>query len=79
MQGHNEVHWHHVPTADNPADLGRRGGTVYDKELWWSGPDWLPYPEKWPLEKKTKASPSIETQKKVQRELLAVRVEVNDC
>lgn len=79
IQSHNEAHWDHVSTADYPADLGSREGTVTDKQLWCSGPDWLPYPEKKPPEKVTKASPSSEKEKKVHRELLAFGVEVNNC
>jgi hypothetical protein len=27
--------------ADNPADIGSRGGSVENCELWWNGPTWL--------------------------------------
>lgn len=36
--------WHHVPTAENPADLLSRGTTVDNLKscaLWWHGPSWL--------------------------------------
>lgn len=36
--------WHHVKSADNPADLISRGcnaTTLIDSTLWWHGPDWL--------------------------------------
>jgi len=78
IQSQEEARWHHVPTTDNPADLGSRGGTVSDKEMWWSGPVWLPNPEKWPPAIVTKTSPNSEKERKVQRELFAVGVEVND-
>ncbi|KAK3713709.1 hypothetical protein QZH41_008036 [Actinostola sp. cb2023] len=78
IQSHEEARWHHVPTTDNPADLGSRGGTVSDKEMWWSGQVWLPNPEKWPAAIVNKASPNSEKERKVQRELFAVGVEVND-
>ncbi|XP_076544258.1 uncharacterized protein LOC143305274 [Osmia lignaria lignaria] len=39
-----DVQWHHVPTAENPADCASRGINI-DKlethQLWWSGPPWL--------------------------------------
>ena len=33
------VTWRHVPTLENPADLGSRGGPV--DNLCWNGPTWL--------------------------------------
>lgn len=61
--------WRHVPTNDNPADLGTRGVAPNDlknNSLWWQGPDWLKEnEEKWPnlisieptnIERKTKQS-----------------------
>ncbi|XP_059223264.1 uncharacterized protein LOC131997032 [Stomoxys calcitrans] len=36
--------WRHVPTADNPADLGTRGCSPRDltnSKLWWNGPSWM--------------------------------------
>ncbi|XP_058796602.1 uncharacterized protein LOC131667274 [Phymastichus coffea] len=36
--------WHHVPTADNPADIASRGADALKLEsatLWWNGPTWL--------------------------------------
>ncbi|XP_059222988.1 uncharacterized protein LOC131996859 [Stomoxys calcitrans] len=36
--------WRHVPTNENPADLGTRGCTaseLKDNSLWWNGPKWL--------------------------------------
>ena len=50
--------WRHVPTTDNPADIGSRGGSIVDLEMWWKGPIWLAL--------------------KVQQELFAGAVEVND-
>jgi hypothetical protein len=48
IQSHPNVIWRHVPTSENPADLGSRGGSVTDVDLWWKGPSWLADPEKWP-------------------------------
>lgn len=46
------VPWKHVPTTENPADLGTRGCVASDLEgnkLWWHGPHWLVKPpEFWP-------------------------------
>jgi len=79
IQSHTEGHWNHVPTKDNPADLGSRGGSVTDNQLLCSGPVWLPYPDRWPPKIVTSASPSSESEEKVQQELFAAAVEVDDC
>ena len=53
--------WLHVPTAQNPADIGTRVITAAElKEcaLWWNGPDFLKLPvNQWP---KSKIVPQIE-------------------
>ena len=38
IQSHPNTQWRHVPTSENPADLGSRGGSVNEAELWWNGP-----------------------------------------
>ncbi|XP_028413673.1 uncharacterized protein LOC114536529 [Dendronephthya gigantea] len=47
IQAHTRVEWHHVPTKQNPADVGSRGGSVVGNELWSNGPQWLKDPTKW--------------------------------
>ncbi|XP_075163389.1 uncharacterized protein LOC142236024 [Haematobia irritans] len=46
------VKWRHVPTHENPADLGTRGCRPQDltsNPLWWYGPSWMTTPEfNWP-------------------------------
>ena len=43
IRQHNQIIWHYVPTTNNPADIGSRGGTVVTNELWRKGPlEWLP-------------------------------------
>ena len=37
-----------MPTRENPADLGSRGGDVKDNQLWKEGPAWLKDPSRWP-------------------------------
>ena len=75
IQSHRNVLWHHVPTVDNPADLGSRGGSVSGAEIWWKGPAWLGDPAQWPPEIVTEPSPDSRAERKVQRELFAVGVE----
>lgn len=75
IQGHANILWHHVPTTDNPADLGSRGGNVSGAELWWKGPTWLADPVQWPPEIVTESSPESTAERKVQQELFAVGVE----
>ena len=75
MKSQENVLWRHVPTSDNPADLGSRGGSVTTAELWWNGPPWLADPSKWPPQIVTKASEMSNAERKVQRELSVVGVE----
>lgn len=48
----NNMLWHHVPTASNPADILSRGATpqeLLNSNLWKEGPDFLyKTPEYWP-------------------------------
>ena len=48
IQAHPEIIWRYVPTQENPADLGSRGGQVTDNPLWWKGPRWLTRKAEWP-------------------------------
>jgi hypothetical protein len=75
IQSHPNVIWRHVPTRENPADLGSRGGSVTDVDLWWKGPSWLADPEKWPPNIVTQSSPESRAERKVQQELFAGAVE----
>lgn len=56
--------WRHVPTHDNPADIGTRGCKPQDltsNSLWWHGPSWLTRPESsWP--KRNPLMPTHQTQ-----------------
>ena len=48
IRGHGHVPWHYVPAKENPADIGSRGGSTVNNELWTNGPEWLSDPEKCP-------------------------------
>uniref|UniRef100_A0A182EXJ3 RNase H domain-containing protein n=2 Tax=Onchocerca ochengi TaxID=42157 RepID=A0A182EXJ3_ONCOC len=54
IRGVKGIIFHHVKTADNPADLASRGvlpKVLKDSSLWWNGPSWLVHPlENWPRE-----------------------------
>ena len=57
IQEKNWIIWRHVPTKENPADLGSRGGPVaQDDNLWWRGPKWLSHPSAWPVDITTTAT-----------------------
>lgn len=47
------VDWHHVKSADNPADILSRGlapNKIIDCQKWWQGPEWLVLDETcWPV------------------------------
>lgn len=60
--------WHHVPSADNPADLLSRGippGNLINNNLWWHGPSFLLYDHNfWPNQSNIKEIQTIPEQKK---------------
>ena len=50
IREHENVVWHYIPTGENPADAGSRGGNINKSELWKNGPPWLRNPTQWPIE-----------------------------
>ena len=74
-----EVIWRHVSTEDNPADLTSRGGLVSkEHQLWWSGPEWLSDPRKWPENLVTAPSKESNQEVKTTKELFALAVNSDD-
>ena len=63
------IQWHHVPTEDNPADLGSRGGKCTQNQLWQNGPDWLADPNKWPPNVVLEPSPESSAEAKTVRNI----------
>ena len=71
IKEHEIDEWRHVPTDQNPADLGSRGGSVTAANLWWNGPKWLQEQNRWPPNPVTTASEVTEAESKIVREILA--------
>ncbi|XP_068708134.1 uncharacterized protein [Montipora foliosa] len=79
IREHVEDIWRHVPTEDNPADLASRGGLVSkENQLWWSGPEWLSDPRKWPENLVTAPSKECNQEVKTTKELFALAVNSDD-
>ena len=75
IQDKDYIQWRHVPSEENPADLGSRGGKVSETDsLWWKGPEWLTCRESWPATIVTKASPESTAETKPVRELFKVAI-----
>ncbi len=72
IQLHNQIHWKHVPSCDNPADLASRGGTVTSSPLWQRGPEWLQTKQRWPENLVTEATLDSEKEARVTREVCNV-------
>ena len=72
IQEHSQVSWHHVPTAQNPADVGSRGGVVATNQLWKEGPTWLRNRSEWPTDVTLEATAETRAEAKVKQEILAV-------
>ena len=72
-----QITWRHVPTEENPADVGSRGGEVSKlTTLWWRGPSWLSQPQDWPPDLVTASTQETEAEEvKQTREVFALAVE----
>lgn len=77
IQDKQYLQWRHVPSEENPADVGSRGGdTSKLTTLWWLGPNWLSQPEDWPPDIVTNTTEeSAAEEAKITRELFALAVE----
>ena len=69
IQEYSGITWRHVPTKENPADLGSRGGQVDYSKLWWEGPECLSDKEKWPTDIVTSRTPEGQAEAKITKEL----------
>ena len=77
MRQHDYVSWHHIPTEDNPANLGSRGNVV-NNHLWNHSPTWLSDTAKWPPDIILKPTPETMTEAKVKLEVLSVTIPKQD-
>ena len=78
IQSHPDTLWRHVPTAENPADLSSRGGSVTEADLWWRGPEWLSDPARWPPDISTEPCQETRAERKATKALFAGAVDVRD-
>ena len=78
IKSNERLQWRHVPTKDNPADLGSRGGPVENNQLWWNGPHWLTDRESWPNDITIEATRESNAEAKIIRQVFAVAVEMAD-
>eukprot|EP00794_Sanderia_malayensis_P001102 gene1102-447_t len=68
--------WRYVPTEDNPADIGCRGGSnLQANNKWMKGPTWLGTPELWPAMIVTEPSKNSDSEKQLVKEIMQVSVE----
>ena len=75
IQENDYIQWNHVPTQENQADLGSRGGKVSETDrLWWEGPEWLTTKENWPADIVTSASKESTAETKPIREIFNIAI-----
>ena len=73
----NYITWKHVPTYENPADIGSR--VVYGNQipsLWLNGPTWLQNRDQWPLQPIIKANEEMEKEAKKIKTVLAANIKL---
>ena len=78
INSHHGVTWRYVPTSENPADLGSRGGRVEEADHWWNGPKWLASGENWPADILDKPTEESQAEAKLVRKVMAVAVDEED-
>ncbi|XP_028416198.1 uncharacterized protein LOC114539993 [Dendronephthya gigantea] len=73
------IKWRHVPTDQNPADVGSRAGLgSNDKQLWQHGPGWLSAKENWPQTPVIAETDESKVETKLTREVFALVLPVKD-
>ncbi|XP_044179547.1 uncharacterized protein LOC122961023 [Acropora millepora] len=70
------IKWRYVPTKENPADLGSRGGQInQENSLWWYGPVWLFNPSAWPADVARTSTPESLNEAKTIKEVFKLASE----
>ena len=78
-QDKNYIRWRNVGTTDNPADLGSRGGDLFETtDPWWRRPLWLAHQQQWPPDNVTCRTRETQAEATVIREVLAVTIQTNE-
>ena len=67
-----------IPTSDNPADIGSRGGSVNSNELWRKGLPWLKTHPNGPLTSGLEPTPETKTEAKQVKEIFAIATAKRD-
>ena len=79
IREHEGVVWRHVPTHENPADLGSRGGKTNEgNRLWWNGPEWLSNRESWPRDIATTPTAESNAEVRATKQLFALAIPAED-
>ena len=78
IQQRQDVKWHHVPTTENPADLGSHGGSVDHHQLWYQGPSWLSEETEWPPDITLEPNADSNAELKMTRSVFAATAQVHD-
>ena len=78
IKEHEGLNWNYVPLAENPADVGSRGGPTQESHVWWHGPEWLTTPEIWPTDVVNEPSDGSLVEAKLVRKVLNAAVNDED-
>ena len=78
IQSHPDTQWRHVPSTENPADLGSHCASVTYVQWWWRGPEWLADLASSPEDIMMQASQQSDAERKVQRKIFTAAIKISD-